>query len=58
MTGPAIRGAVPDRRIILLTSPQGAAAAALLPGIDQIVSYDAPWRRRPGRGCRAAPIMR
>lgn len=50
MTGPAIRalrGAGNDRRITLLTSPSGAAAARLLPEVDEIMIYEAPWMKAP-----------
>lgn len=46
MTTPAIRAlkqARPGRRITLLTSSAGAAAAALVPEIDAVLVYDAPW---------------
>jgi lipopolysaccharide heptosyltransferase II len=46
MTTPAIRAlkeSAPGRRITLLTSAAGAAVAALVPEIDDIVVYDAPW---------------
>ncbi|MDB5308000.1 MAG: glycosyl transferase [Gemmataceae bacterium] len=44
MTGPAVRAlARPGRRVTLLTSPAGAAAAALLPGVDGVLVYEAPW---------------
>jgi lipopolysaccharide heptosyltransferase II len=46
MTGPAIRAlreSAPARRVTLLTSPAGAAAAALLPGVDEVIVYEAPW---------------
>lgn len=48
MTGPAIRALTesrPGRRVTLLTSPAGAAAAALLPGFDRVIVYDAPWMK-------------
>lgn len=48
MTGPALRalqGARPGRRLTLLTSPVGAAVAALLPGVDDLLVYDAPWMK-------------
>jgi lipopolysaccharide heptosyltransferase II len=52
MTGPAIRamaeGAGGGRRLTLLTSPAGAAAAALLPGVDEVVVYEAPWMKGTG----------
>ena len=46
MTGPAVRALAEScsgRRVTLFTSPAGAAAAALLPGIDRVIVYDAPW---------------
>ena len=46
MTTPAIRAlkeSVPGRRITLLTSASGAVAGALVPDIDEILVYDAPW---------------
>jgi lipopolysaccharide heptosyltransferase II len=48
MTGPALRalrGAVPGRRVTLLTSPAGAAAATLMPGVDDVIVYEAPWMK-------------
>ena len=48
MTGPAIRAvreARPDRRVTVLTSSAGAAAARLLPGVDDVLVYDAPWMK-------------
>jgi lipopolysaccharide heptosyltransferase II len=49
MTGPAMRAlkaAAPGRRITLLTSPPGAAAAGLLPEVDEAIAYEAPWMKR------------
>ena len=46
MTTPALRAlkeAREGRRITLLTSPGGAQAAALVPEVDEVISYDAPW---------------
>jgi lipopolysaccharide heptosyltransferase II len=48
MTAPAIRAvktSVPRRQVVLLTSPAGARAAALLPEIDEVLVYDAPWMK-------------
>lgn len=44
LAGPAIR-AVADgaERVTLLCGPGGRAAAELLPGVDDIVVFDAPW---------------
>ncbi len=46
MTTPAIRAlkaSHPGRRITLLTSSAGAATASLVPDVDEVIVYDAPW---------------
>jgi ADP-heptose:LPS heptosyltransferase len=44
LTGPAIRAlAAGCDSLTLLTGPAGAEAAALLPGVDEILVYEAPW---------------
>jgi ADP-heptose:LPS heptosyltransferase len=51
MTTPAIRAlreSVPGRRITLLTSPSGAEAARLVPDIDDVIVYEAPWMKAGG----------
>lgn len=48
MTGPAIsalKNAVPGRTITALVSPAGAACAHLMPDIDDIIVYEAPWMK-------------
>jgi lipopolysaccharide heptosyltransferase II len=46
MTGPAIRAlAGAGRSVTLLTSPGGAEAASLLPGVDDVICYEAPWMK-------------
>jgi len=54
MTGPAIRAlkeAAPNRRLTLLTSPSGAEAGRLLPHVDDVMVYDAPWMKAsPAQG--------
>lgn len=48
MTTPAfraLRGAVPGRHITLLTSRAGAALDGLLPDVDELLAYDAPWMK-------------
>lgn len=47
MLGPALRavkGASPEARITLLASPAGAAAAALLPWIDETIVWRSTWQ--------------
>jgi ADP-heptose:LPS heptosyltransferase len=44
LSGPAIRAvAAGARRVTLLCGPRGRAAAALLPGVDEIVVHRAAW---------------
>ena len=48
MTTPALRAlrdSAPGRRITLLTSPAGAAIASLVPEIDAVLVFDAPWMK-------------
>lgn len=48
MTSPAIRAlkcSQPGRRISLLTSPSGAAIAPYLQGVDEVITYQAPWMK-------------
>jgi ADP-heptose:LPS heptosyltransferase len=44
LAGPAVR-AVTARaeRVVMLTGPHGKAAAQLLPGVDQVIEWCAPW---------------
>ena len=44
LTGPAVRAiAVGSERVTMLCGPQGRDAAYLLPGVDEVLVYDAPW---------------
>ena len=48
MTTPAIRAlkeSAPGRRVTLLTSLAGAMAAGLVPEIDEVIAYQAPWMK-------------
>jgi lipopolysaccharide heptosyltransferase II len=48
MTTPALRAlreARPGRRITLLTSPAGAELARLVPEVDAVIAYAAPWMK-------------
>jgi lipopolysaccharide heptosyltransferase II len=51
MTTPAIRalGSVDGTRITLLTSPAGAAVASLIPEVDDVLEYEAPWMKHSRR---------
>jgi ADP-heptose:LPS heptosyltransferase len=44
LAGPAVRATASGaRRVTLLTGPRGRAAAALLPGVDDVVTWHCPW---------------
>ncbi len=44
LTGPAARAvACSGAEVTFLASTIGAAAAALLPGVERVITYDAPW---------------
>lgn len=48
MTTPALRAlreSLPARRITLLTSASGALVARLIPEIDDVIEYEAPWMK-------------
>jgi lipopolysaccharide heptosyltransferase II len=48
MTSPALRAlkqSTPGRRVTLLTSTAGAAVAALIPEVDEVIVYDPPWMK-------------
>jgi len=56
MTTPALRAlkrARRGRRITLLTSAAGAELAPLIPEIDDVIAYPAPWMKASGRRPRA-----
>jgi lipopolysaccharide heptosyltransferase II len=58
MTTPAIRAlksSAPRRQVTLLTSAAGAAAAALVPEIDDVIVYDAPWLKATARRDHSRP---
>lgn len=61
MTTPAIRAlkqSAPGRRITLLTSMAGAQVATLVPEIDQVLVYDAPWMKATGPRVDSRPEYR
>jgi ADP-heptose:LPS heptosyltransferase len=44
LAGPAVRAAAAGaERVTLLCGPRGKAAAALLPGVDEVLVHHAPW---------------
>lgn len=58
MTTPALRALKEGgRHVTLLTSPQGEAVARLVPEIDEVLVYDAPWMKATGpRGGRSPDL--
>src|SRR5204862_3728387 len=58
MTTPAIRAlkeSAPARHITLLTSEAGAGIARLVPEIDEVMVYDAPWLKGTAPRCDSRP---
>lgn len=48
MTEPALRAlhqSMPNCKLTLLTSPAGAQSASMVPYLDEIISYEAPWMK-------------
>jgi ADP-heptose:LPS heptosyltransferase len=44
LAGPAVRAvAAAGAPVTFLAGPKGASAAALLPGVDEVIEFDAPW---------------
>ena len=57
LAGPALRQLKADVDVLhLLVSPGGAAAAALLPGVDEVLVADVPWMRE-GAGPRDPKVL-
>ena len=51
LMGPALRAIARHAEVVdLLVSPRGVEAAALLPGVDEVVEFDAPWAGVPAAG--------
>jgi ADP-heptose:LPS heptosyltransferase len=54
LAGPAVRAvAATAHRVTLLCGPRGRAAAELLPGVDEVLTWPAPWIEVP-----APPVSR
>jgi ADP-heptose:LPS heptosyltransferase len=51
LAGPAVRAVAAHARVTLLVSPAGAQAARLLPGVDDVIVFAAPWS-----GYRPPPV--
>lgn len=58
MTTPALAAlSAPGRRVTLLASPAGAKVADLVPEIDAVIAYDAPWMKATAPREGPAPDM-
>jgi lipopolysaccharide heptosyltransferase II len=60
MTTPALRAlkaGPPGRDLTLLTSPAGAAAAALIPEVDAVLVYEAPWMKATPSRAASTPDL-
>jgi lipopolysaccharide heptosyltransferase II len=58
MTTPALRALREGRensRLTLMTSPAGAAAGKLVPWVDELMVYDAPWMKATAARSHAGP---
>jgi lipopolysaccharide heptosyltransferase II len=53
----ALRSGDGPRHLTLLTSPAGAAAAALVPEVDDVIVYDAPWMKATAARVDSAPDL-
>src|SRR5690606_29791641 len=52
LSGPAVRAVAGSaQRVVMLTDPRGSAAARMLPGVDRVIEWRAPWTRdrEPGK---------
>jgi heptosyltransferase III len=43
LAGPAVRAVAAHARVTMLVAPEGKQAARLLPGVDDVLVYPAPW---------------
>jgi len=56
LSGPAVRAVAAHATVDLLTSPTGAPAASLLPGVRRVHEWDCPWIGNPARPTTPATI--
>ncbi|MCW2779237.1 MAG: putative glycosyltransferase [Frankiales bacterium] len=58
LTGPAVRAvAAGSDRVVYLAGPRGAAAARLLPGVDEVVVWHCPWIDAEPQPVLAADVL-
>jgi ADP-heptose:LPS heptosyltransferase len=59
LMGPAVRAiATRSRRVTMLAGPRGKAAAELLPGVDDVICFEAPWIEPEPKPVDATAIAR
>jgi ADP-heptose:LPS heptosyltransferase len=56
VTGPAIRAVAARARVTVLAGPAGAAAARMLPGVDEVLVHSLPWIAAEPGPCDASVI--
>lgn len=56
ISGPAIRAVAASASVTVLAGPQGAAAAALLPGVGEVLEWNSPWISAPAPAVTAEHI--
>jgi ADP-heptose:LPS heptosyltransferase len=57
--GPAVRAVAANAaRVTMLVSPAGAEAAALLPGVDDVLVWECPWIGLPARAVETPEMLR
>ena len=58
LAGPAVRAVAASASVHMLCSPAGAAAAQLLPGVDEVLEWDCPWIGNPARPATPGAVGR
>lgn len=56
LTGPAVRAVARRAHVVMLCGPRGAGAARLLPGVSEVIVWDAPWISNPPPTADAAHL--
>ena len=60
LAGPAVRAVARTREVVMLCGPQGAPAARILPGVDEVFVWECPWIAAPAPEVSSpalAPLM-
>jgi len=54
LAGPAVRAVAASAEVVMLCGPRGADAGRLLPGVAEVIEWDAPWIADPAPPATAA----